>query len=484
MIRNHLAAIVAVGALMLIGGGLPTLADDNVPPDALEKIRDAAPAKAPVRPAQPRRLLVYTDCKGFAHSSIPYATAALKAVGEKTGAFEVVASHDAAVFKPDSLKRFDAVCFNNTTGDLFSDDTLRKSLLDFVKNGKGVVGIHAATDCFYGWPEFGEMMGGYFSGHPWNEEVTIKIDDPGHPLTAMLGNESFAITDEIYQFREPYSRDRLRVLLSLDASKTDMTKKGISRGDQDFAVSWVRNYGLGRVFYCSLGHREEIFWNPPILQHYLAGIQFAIGDLPADATASAQLDPDGWIHLFNGKDLTGWIAPPGAWGVQEGLLTRSRGGGDIWSEQEYVDFILDLDFKLAPQTNSGVFFRTSNIHDCVQTGIEMQVLDSYGREQPGKHDCGAVYDCLAPSKNMVRKPGEWNHATITCRGSKINIVMNGEAIIDMDLDEWTKPHMNPDGTGNKFGTAYKEMARRGHIGFQDHGIPVWYRNVRIKPLGN
>jgi len=112
----------------------------------------------------------------------------------------------------------------------------------------------------------------------------------------------------------------------------------------------------------------------------------------------------------------------------------------------------------------------------------MQVLDSYGKEVADKHDCGAIYDCLAPRKNMVRKVGEWNHAVLRCVGSKINIVMNGEEIIDMNLDEWTEPHKNPDGSKNKFRTAYKDMPRVGHIGLQDHGLPVWYRNIRILPL--
>ncbi len=475
------AGVTALGILILaLALGQAAFAQE-LAPDVLAKIRAAVPDKAPAQPAEPRRLLVYTACKGFRHTAIPHGTAAIQAMGEKTGAFETIVSDDPAVFQPDSLKRLDAICFNNTTGELFDDAALKEGLLEWVRRGKGIVGIHAATDCFYEWPEFGELMGGYFDGHPWNETVTVKIDDPRHPVNAAFGGRGFEIADEIYQFKEPYSRARLRVLLSLDTAKTDMTKAGIKREDQDFAVSWVRNYGLGRVFYCSLGHREEIFTHPAVLQHYLAGIQFALGDLPADATPSAQLAADGWSDLFNGKDLTGWIAKPGSWTVEDGVLSR-QGGGDIWTEQPFADFVLDLEFKLDPETNSGVFLRTGDIHDCVQTGIEMQVLDSFGKEPPGKHDCGAIYDCLAPARNAVRKPGEWNHALITCRGSKIHIVLNGEPIIDMDLDQWTEAGKNPDGTPNKFKTAYKDMPCRGRIGFQDHGKPVWYRNIRIKPL--
>lgn len=476
-------ALLSAFALVLGAAG-PAGAQGTVPAEDLARIRAAAPEKAPAAPSRPRRLLVYNDCKGFVHSAIPHGAAALRVLGEKTGAFEAVAGSDPAVFRPESLARFDAVCLNNTTGELFDDPALKQSLLEFVRGGGGLVGIHAATDCFYAWPEFGALIGGYFAGHPWNEAVTIKADDPRHPLAAMFAGRPFTVADEIYQFKEPYSRRRLRVLLTLDTSRTDMNKSGLGRPDGDYAVSWVRNYGLGRVFYCSLGHREEIFWNPLVLQHYLAGIQFALGDLWADATPSAQLGAEGWIDLFNGQDLTGWIAKEGSWKVEDGVLARGGAGGDIWSEQTFGDFILDLEFRFSPGANSGVFFRVGDIRDCVQTGLEMQVLDSHGKPEPGLHDCGAVYDCLAPTRNMVRPAGEWNHATITCRGPRIRIVMNGEPIIDMDVDRWTEPHRNPDGSGNKYDRAVKDFPRCGRIGFQDYNNPIWYRNVRVRPLAD
>jgi HEAT repeat protein len=133
------------------------------------------------------------------------------------------------------------------------------------------------------------MMGGYFNAHPWNEDVGVKLDDPGHPLLRGFRGQPFVVADEIYQFKEPYSRDKLRVLLSLDVNRTDMTKKTIKRTDGDFAVAWIQEYGKGRVFYFSLGHRNEIFWNEPVMQCYLDGIQYALGDLTCDATPSSQL---------------------------------------------------------------------------------------------------------------------------------------------------------------------------------------------------
>jgi type 1 glutamine amidotransferase len=295
--RSHIVALLAA---LLPVASLPALFAQEVPADAAARIEAACPSEAPAAPAEGRRLLVFTLCKGFVHDSIPFVTKALEALGEKTGAWETVVSDDPDMLRPDSLKGFDAVCMNNTTGTLFDDEGLKESLLSYVRGGGGLVGIHAATDCFYDWPEYGELIGGYFWGHPWSEEVGVKVDEPDHPLASMFAKEGFRIGDEIYQFREPYSREKLRVLLSLDTGRTDMGKEGINRTDGDFAVSWVHEYGKGRVFYCSLGHWQPVTWNPMVLRHYLAGVQYAMGDLEADATPSgfAEMAPMGdWQGL-------------------------------------------------------------------------------------------------------------------------------------------------------------------------------------------
>ena len=205
----------------------------------------------------------------------------------KTRAFEVTISSDMAVFSPDTLKAYDAVCFNNTTKLVFTEEQ-KKALMDFVRSGKGIVGIHAATDSFYGWDEAARMMGGQFTKHPWTSDktVTVKIDDPAHPLTKPFGGKRFRITDEIYATRPPfYGRDKQRVLMSLDMSDPSTRNvKGVTRQDYDTGISWIKRYGQGRVFYGALGHNHPICWHPAILAHYLAGIQFALGDLEADAT--------------------------------------------------------------------------------------------------------------------------------------------------------------------------------------------------------
>ena len=300
--------VIVAAFLALAAPGLPAAEPGEVSEADLAKITIATPARAQVKPAQARKLLVFGRCTGFRHGSIPYGAAAFRIVGETTGAFEAVVSEDEAMFEPETLKQFDAVCMNNTTGELFLPKDvdklpdaekaeaqartarLRQSLLDFVRNGKGLVGVHAATDCSYRWTEYGDMLGAYFWGHPWSEQVGITLDDPGHALCRAFKGQPFSVNDEIYQFREPYSRDKLRVLLSIDPTRTNMNKGDkIKRTDGDFAVSWLHEYGEGRVFFCSLGHRNDIFWNPTVLAFYLDGIQYAMGDLPADATPSSRL---------------------------------------------------------------------------------------------------------------------------------------------------------------------------------------------------
>jgi len=279
---------------------LPALAAAPKPPTAaeVEKIASAVPTEVTSKPARPRKLLVFSLGKGHVHTAIPYGAKALELLGKKTGAFEAVHSSDPTDLRAESLAKFDAVCINNSNRmDFFKDEALRKGLLEYVKGGRGLVGIHAATTNFapaYGldWPEGAALLGGVFDGHPWHEKVTIKIDDPAHPLCAAFQFRRFEITDEIYQFRGPCSRKDLRVLLSLDTSRTNMNKgKKIKRADGDFAVSWVRSYGEGRVFYCSLGHDHDVFWNKAVLKHYLDGVQFALGDLKADTTPSAAARP-------------------------------------------------------------------------------------------------------------------------------------------------------------------------------------------------
>jgi type 1 glutamine amidotransferase len=269
-------------------------------------IEQAVPAEAPTPPAAGRKLLVVTlnvrDGKvGRGHKAIGYANLAIELMGSRTGAYETVFSNDVSMFEPATLGQFGAICFNNTCGVLFEDEGLRRSLLDFVAGGKGFVGIHAAAATFVQYPEygqfppFGEMLGAYENGgHPWkpDETITLKVDDPESPINAAFEGQSFEVQDEVFQFQEPYSREKLHVLLSIDTERTDMAPSRHflpeRAADGDFAMSWIRQYGEGRVFYSSLGHNPQLFWDRRVLAHFLAGIQFALGDLDADATPSSR----------------------------------------------------------------------------------------------------------------------------------------------------------------------------------------------------
>jgi type 1 glutamine amidotransferase len=269
-------------------------------------IESAIPQQAQAAPKQPRRLLVVTlnmrdGQPRRGHQAIGYANLAIELMGQKTGAYEAVFSNEASMFAPEQLAGFDAICFNNTTGVLFEDAALRQSLLDFVVNGKGIVGIHAAAATFVQYPQydqfpaFGQMLGAYENGgHPWypDETITLKLDEPHHPINAAFGGKDFDVQDEVFQFQAPYSRERLRVLVSIDTEKTDMNpeRRFLPErfADKDFAMSWIREEGKGRVFYSSLGHNPALFWDPKILKHFLAGIQFATGDLEVDATPSTK----------------------------------------------------------------------------------------------------------------------------------------------------------------------------------------------------
>jgi type 1 glutamine amidotransferase len=292
MKKNPISSILPVGVLacalavsVALGNkGEPVKADD------LTKIDAAMPNEAPAKPKKARKVLVFSKTAGFRHSSIEVGTEALTRMGKATGAFEVTATEDDSIFEPNKLKDFDAVIMLNTTGEIFKsveagrEDRLKKSLVDFVEGGKGLIGMHSATDTYKNWKEYNDMMGGAFDGHPWHEKIRVKNMDPGHPVLKPFDGKDFEVTDEIYQYRQDTASPKeRRMLLSISGEVADKGKGKYGK-DGLYPIAWVDTYGKGRVFYCSLGHREEIYWNPAVLKHYLAGIQFALGDLDADAT--------------------------------------------------------------------------------------------------------------------------------------------------------------------------------------------------------
>jgi sugar phosphate isomerase/epimerase/type 1 glutamine amidotransferase len=279
-----------------------------------ERIEAAVPAVAPALPRAPRRLLIYDANVAYGgHGSIPTANYAFTLMGRQTGAFETTISRDPVVFAPESLRGYDAVFFNNTVGNLFEDPELRRSLVEFVYAGGGLMGVHGTSVAFTrwpgaheDWPEFAVMLGGRGASHlTADERVFIRQDSPGHPLTQVFPSDGFEYVDEFFRFPTVFSRNRVRVLLSMDNDRS-AALQGVERvhrfrEDDDYALAWVRNYGRGRVFYSALAHSPKTFWDPDMLRFYLAATQFALGDLPAPTVPSARLTPG-----VEARESLGW----------------------------------------------------------------------------------------------------------------------------------------------------------------------------------
>jgi len=189
--------------------------------------------------------------------------------------------------------------------------------------------------------------------------------------------------------------------------------------------------------------------------------------------------------LFDGSSLDGWetTGKAGGWVVDgDSILCTAQDGGYLYTKERFGDFELELQFKTEKDVNSGVFFRWSDLKDPVHTGIEMQILDTYGQADPDKHAAGAVYDIAPPMVNAVKPAGEWNFVRIRCEGALVECWLNDRMTAEVNLDEFTAAGKNPDGTPNKFKYAYKDLPRVGHIGFQDHGGKVWFRYIAIRRL--
>jgi type 1 glutamine amidotransferase len=388
------------------GGGRGAAPQNQIPkPEDVAKMMAALPGKAPAKPKQPRKVLVLAKAAGFVHSCIPLAAKTVEAMGNKTGAWTTTITYDPAAITAENLKQYDLIFLDNTTGAFLDDPNdpvataaRRKALLDFVRNGKGLAGIHAAGDSYHEtagaarggaaapaagrgagtmlamqmvtagdknsdrklsrdefnsladawfdkldpdktgkvsqadftarfasvlpaaganggrataaagagrgaqqgrdmevgtWPDFDKLIGGFFKFHwTYPQFITVKIDDPKSPLTAMFHGQEYEIHDETYTFgMDTWSRTNLHVLTSIDYAKmsdADKAKENWPRADHDYGLSWIHREGKGRVFYEAHGHDESIYAITPLLEHVLAGVQYAIGDLKADDSPSAK----------------------------------------------------------------------------------------------------------------------------------------------------------------------------------------------------
>ncbi len=246
------------------------------------------PAQRP--PKEKKKLLAIGQAKGYQHDATSYGLATIWKIGQESGVYDTYIRTDTELLTKKKLGKnaknldyFDAVLFY-TSGELDMDEQQKQDFLSFIRDdGKGFIAVHSASDTFYEWPEYGKLVGGYFDNHPWNRfDAPIIVEDRDFPATKHFPKQ-FVIFDEIYQFKD-FSRDKVRVLMRLDETKLDMTKKGIHRTDKDFAVTWVHKYGKGRVFFTSFGHTESAWDRPDIQKMFLEAIKWCMGLTDGDAT--------------------------------------------------------------------------------------------------------------------------------------------------------------------------------------------------------
>jgi type 1 glutamine amidotransferase len=254
-------------------------------------------AQSSARPAK-KHLLVIGEEKGYRHEAVSHAMATIERLGTESGLWEATLRTDTEVltkkkleYNAKNLNDFDAVLFY-TGGDLEMDGQQKVDFISFIHDdGKGFIGVHSAAITFVDWPEYGDMIGGYYDEHPWlTFDAPILVEDPSFPGMQQWPR-SFVLRDEIYQMRN-YSRSKVRVLMRLDVSKLDMKNKNVHRTDGDFAVTWAKMYGKGRVYYTTLGHVEENWDKPEFQQMITEAITWAMGLENADVASRPLPQPD------------------------------------------------------------------------------------------------------------------------------------------------------------------------------------------------
>jgi uncharacterized protein len=425
--------------------------------------------------AAPKKLLVVTATKGFRHSSIPLAEKVLAGLGEKTGVFSVdyvrggadgKQETDFEKMSPDNLKNYDGVIFANTTLSLPIPD--KDAFIAWIKSGKAFIGMHSATDTFHDYKPYIEMIGGEFLTHGPQAGVECLNQDHGHPATKHLGSK-YSVFDEIYILKN-FHRDQVHGLLTLD-------KHPNTGAPGDYPIAWTKKIGSGKLFYTSLGHREDVWLSNEYQRHILGGIRWALGLIEASAevqdTAAALTDEErkeGFKVLFNGKNLNGWKVRnadgTNSWSAQNGMLvnTVAEGGhgNDLVSDEKFKDFVIRYEYMVPKKSNSGLYLRGR---------YEIQILEDSEIKKPAPGGNGGIYNTAAASEFVSRPAGQWQNAQAIVRGNKITVILNGVKI--HDNVEVSKA------TGGELDQNYDQP---GPIMLQgDHGA-VAFRNIKIKSL--
>ncbi|MGW1468977.1 ThuA domain-containing protein [Streptomyces sp. NPDC002308] len=416
----------------------------------------AGPSAA--HPAEAKRVLVFSKTAGFRHDSIPEGIAAVRELATQ-GGFAVDATEDSAAFTAKNLRRYDAVVFLSTTGDVL-DDHQQRAFEGYIRHGGGYVGVHAAADTEYDWDFYGGLAGAWFQAHPAIQPATVRVEDRAHPSTAGLAR-TWNRTDEWYNYRSN-PREHAHVLASLDES----SYQGGTMGG-DHPIAWCQEYRGGRAFYTGGGHSKESYAEPAFRQHLLGGIRWAIGEAQADCRPE-----NGYRPLFDGTSLDGWQqAGPGSFALSEdGTLTSDGGMGLLWyAGQSFGSYSLKLDWKAEGDDNSGVFVGFPPSDDpwsAVDHGYEIQIDAT---DTPDR-TTGSVYGFKSADRKKrdraLNPPGEWNTYEIRVEGERLRIWLNGVRINDFT------------------NTDPSRSLREGHLGIQNHeaGDQVSFRDFRIKEL--
>ena len=301
---KRLLLVITVLAFYSCSFGQKSL--DSFPLDSAwkEKIYNLAPAKANAPVSKKHKVLLFSLFTGFNHWVIPHADVVITTLGEKTGAYEIVKSTDVYLFEKETLKQFDAIVLNNNCSvgprrDLFLDaldnnttmseedkknkaGELEANLLNFVKNGGGLAILHGGIVMQNKSAKVSEMIGGSFDYHPPQQEIELQLVDKDHPLTKAFDGKSFTHYDEPYFFKNAYAQKDFRPMLYMEISK--LKKVRHETEDKVAYVSWIKAYGSGRVFYVSPSHNAQSYENTSMLNYYLNGMQYVLGDLKCDDT--------------------------------------------------------------------------------------------------------------------------------------------------------------------------------------------------------
>ncbi len=439
--------------------------------------------------AAPKKVLVVTTTAGFRHSSIETAENVLATLGEQSGAFTVVdfvrgrndgkddaakAANTAALTAECALKmsvaklnQVDAVIFANTTGDLPLPD--KEGFIKWIEAGHALVGMHSCSDTFHGYRPFIDLLGGEFLTHGAQVQIEAYNQDRTFPSNRHLG-DAWVIFDEIYEFKSFY-RPKVHGLLTLDKSPQTLVPG-------DFPVAWCKEVGRGgKLWYTSLGHREDVWTSEAYQKHILGGLKWALNleKAPAkpggDWNVSKLADTkDGFRPLFDGKTMNGWVyrRPDGnkSWSVQNGMLCnvlkKDEHGTDIYTEEKFRDFIIRGEYQVPPGSNSGLYLRGRH---------ELQIFDNKDNQGHAMGLNGDIYNTASCKPPAPRKAGQWQEIEAKIVGQKITVVLNGVKVHDQVLCER--------GTGSQLDD---NVDQPGPILLQgDHGS-VAFRNLRIKKL--